>query len=265
MTVVRPAACRGSTRRNVFPSDFDGILAGAPVFSLREMIWQYRNIQKAIAETPLSREKLELLGDIILSRYDEADGVKDGVIGNPPAVDFDPQKDLPRMTNTDQGFTDDEIDTLTVIYGPTRIGGTEIYPRTVIGGEFPGLAYADGNYTPAAPQSAWEGRAVPDTSGGLEQKLIVQSWFRHLAFETDDPDRDWRELDPVQDYPRTVQSGQIFNATDPDLRPFHRRGGKMIIYHGWADFGINPMRTVEYYRGGRSCWAMKLPGFCSYT
>ena len=239
---------QGFNEAQRFPTDFDGILAGAPVFSLREMIWQYRNIQKAIAETPLSREKLELLGDIILSRYDEADGVKDGVIGNPPAVDFDPQKDLPRMTNTDQGFTDDEIDTLTVIYGPTRIGGMEIYPRTVIGGEFPGLAYADGNYTPAAPQSAWEGRAVPDTSGGLEQKLIVQSWFRHLAFETDDPDRDWRGLDPVQDYPRTVQSGQIFNATDPDLRPFHRRGGKMIIYHGWADFGINPMRTVEYYR-----------------
>ena len=150
---------QGFSEAQRFPADFDGILAGAPVFSLREMIWQYWNIQKAIAETPLSREKLELLGDIILSRYDEADGVKDGVIGNPPAVEFNPQRDLPRMTKTNRGFTDDEINTLTVIYGPTRIGDTEIYPRTVIGGEFPGLAYANDNYTPAAPQSAWEGRA----------------------------------------------------------------------------------------------------------
>ena len=238
---------QGFNEAQRFPADFDGILAGAPVFSLREMIWQYRNIQKAVAEAPLSREKLELLGDIILERYDEADGVKDGVIGNPPAVDFDPQRDLPRIQATQQGFTDDEINTLAVIYGPTFIGKTEIYPRTVIGGEFPGLAYTDGTYTPVAPQSAWDGRAVPDSKGGLGQSFIVQSWFRYLAFETDDADRDWRELDPERDYPRTLQSGLIFNATDPDLRPFQRRGGKMIIYHGWADFGINPMRSVEYY------------------
>ena len=239
---------QGFNEAQRFPADFDGILAGAPVFSLREMIWQYWNIQKAIAETPLSREKLELLGKFILKRYDEADGVKDGVIGNPPAVDFDPQRDLPRMTERHRGFTDDEINTLAVIYGPTRIGETEIYPRIVIGGEFPGIAYADGTYTPVAPQSAWEGRALPDSNGGLEQKLIVSSWFRYLAFETDSSNRDWRELDLVRDYPRTLQSGLIFNATDPDLRPFLRHGGKMIIYHGWADFGINPMRTVEYYR-----------------
>ena len=239
---------QGFNEAQRFPADFDGILAGAPVFSLREMIWQYWNIQKAIAETPLSRDKLEMLGDFILDRYDETDGVRDGVIGNPPAVDFDPQRDLPRMKGTHQGFTHDEINTLAVIYGTTYIRGTEIYPRTVIGGEFPGIAYAAGSYTPVAPQSAWEGRAVPDSKGGLEQKLIIDSWFRHLAFEMDDAERDWMELDPVRDYPRTVQSGLIFNATDPDLRPFHQHGGKMIIYHGWADFGVNPMRTIEYYR-----------------
>ena len=252
---------QGFNEAQRFPADFDGILAGAPVFSLREMIWQYWNIQKAIAETPLSREKLALLGDIILTRYDEADGVKDGVIGNPPAVDFDPQRDLPRMKGTQQGFTDAEINTLAVIYGPTFIGNTEIYPRTVIGGEFPGLAYADGTYTPVAPQSAWDGRAVPDSKGGLGQSFIVKSWFQYLAFETDDAGRDWRELDPERDYPRTLQSGLIFNATDPDLRPFQRRGGKMIIYHGWADFGINPMRTVEYYREVAAVSGAEISGF----
>ena len=252
---------QGFNEAQRFPADFDGILAGAPVFSLREMIWQYWNIQKAIAETPLPREKLEMLGDFILDRYDEADGARDGVIGNPPAVDFDPQRDLPRMKGTQPGFTDDEINTLAVIYGPTRIGGSEIYPRTVIGGEFPGLAYADDTYTPVAAQSAWDGRAVPDSKGGLGQKLIVKSWFQDLAFETDDSQRDWQELDPERDYPRTVQSGLIFNATDPDLRSFHRRGGKIIIYHGWADFGINPMRTVEYYRQVAALLGDEISGF----
>ena len=99
-----------------------------------------------------------------------------------------------------------------------------------------------------APQSAWEGRVVPDSEGELEQPLILESWFRYLAFEADDSELDWRELEPERDLARMEQSMRIFNAADPDLRPFHQRGGKMIIYHGWADFGINPLQTVEYFR-----------------
>ncbi len=239
---------QGFNEAQRFPDDFDGILAGAPVFSLKEMIWQYWKNHKALAETPLSREKLKMLGDIVLGLFDEADGVKDSVIGNPLAVDFDPQRDLPRASVEQQGFTDDEIKMLNVIYGPTYVGDTKIYPGTVIGGEFPGLTYADGTYTPVASQSAWEGRVVPDSQGGLEQPLILESWFRYLAFEADDSELDWRGLDPRRDLARTEQSGRIFNATDPDLGPFHRSGGKMIIYHGWADFGINPLRTVEYFQ-----------------
>ena len=238
---------QGFNEAQRFPADFDGILAGAPVFSLREMIWQYWKNQKAIVESPLSREKLKMLGDLVLRLFDEIDGIKDGVIGNPLAVDFDPQRDLPRASTERQGFTNDEIKVLSVIYGPTYIGDAEIYPGIVTGGEFPGLAYVDGTFTPIAPQSAWEGRVVPDSQGRLGQQSIVESWFRHLAFETDDSELDWKTLDPERDFVRTEQSGRIFNATDPDLRPFHERGGKMIIYHGWADFGINPLSTVEYF------------------
>ena len=239
---------QGFNEAQRFPADFDGILAGAPVFSIREMVWQYWKNQKAIVETPLSREKLKLLGDVILSLFDEADGVTDGVIGNPLALDFDPQRDLPRTDGDGRGFTDDEIDMLTAIYGPTYVGDVEIYPRTVVGGEFPGLHYAGGTYSPVAPHSPWEGRALPDSQGRLEQRLILESWFRYLAFEADDSELDWRELDPERDLARMVQSGQIFNATDPDLSTFRQRGGKMIIYHGWADFGVNPLRTVEYFQ-----------------
>ena len=238
---------QGFNEAQRFPDDFDGILAGAPVFSLREMIWQYWKNHKAIVETPLSREKLKMLGDIVLRLFDEADGVKDGVIGNPLTVDFDPQRDLPRASMERRGFTDDEIKVLSVIYGPTYIGDAEIYPGIVIGGEFPGTAYVEGTYRPIASQSMWAGRVVPDSQGRLGQQSILESWFRYLAFETDDSELDWRALNPERDLARTEQSGRIFNATDPDLRPFHQRGGKMIIYHGWADFGINPRRTVEYF------------------
>ena len=239
---------QGFSEAQRFPSDFDGILAGAPVFSLREMIWQYWKNHMALLATPLSREKLKMLGGIVLSLFDEADGANDGVIGNPLTVDFDPQRDLPRASGEQPGFTDDEIKMLSVIYGPTYVGDMKIYPRIVIGGEFPGLTYIDGTYTPVASQSAWSGHVVADIQGGLEQPLILESWFRYLAFAADDSELDWRGLDPRQDLSRMEQSGRIFNATDPDLTRFQRRGGKMIIYHGWADFGVNPLRTVEYFQ-----------------
>jgi feruloyl esterase len=233
---------QGFSEAQRFPDDFDGILAGAPVFSLKEMMWQYWKNHKALIATPLTREKLELLGKIILSRHDMDDGVRDGVIGNPLAVDFDAQRDLPRASESQRGFTDDEIRMLDTLYGATIVSDEKIYPATPVGGEFGDIDELNGTVSP----SAWEGRVVPDSSGQMEQPDILASWFRYLAFEEDDPDLDWTTLNPEQDLARTDQS-DVFNATNPNLQPFQQAGGKMIIYHGWADFGVNPLRTIEYF------------------
>jgi feruloyl esterase len=40
---------------------------------------------------------------------------------------------------------------------------------------------------------------------------------------------------------------RIFDATNPDLTPFTRRGGKLIMYQGWAEPGIPPGYAVTYY------------------
>ena len=37
------------------------------------------------------------------------------------------------------------------------------------------------------------------------------------------------------------------NAMDPDLSAFARRGGKLILYHGWADGIISPVGSIDYY------------------
>jgi len=38
------------------------------------------------------------------------------------------------------------------------------------------------------------------------------------------------------------QLGGIYNATDPDLSAFAANGGKLIIYHSWADQAISALR-----------------------
>lgn len=230
-----------------FPEDFDGILAGAPVFNMSSMMWQYRENHLAIAETPISREKLRLLGQRLLELFDAQDGVVDGVIGDPLAVDFVPSRDLPQSTLESEGFTQAELAVLDIIYSPTIIAGKEVYPRTVVSGEIPGQAYAEGTYSEVAPRSAWEGRIVPDAEGSLGQPFLLDSWFRNLAFEVDDQERRWQDLDPVEGLSHGARASRIFDATDTDLEAFRARGGKMMVYHGWADFGINPMRTVEYF------------------
>ena len=40
--------------------------------------------------------------------------------------------------------------------------------------------------------------------------------------------------------------GPIINSTEPDLRNFRALGGKLIMYHGWADQAINPGNSVDY-------------------
>src|SRR5882757_2626046 len=45
-----------------------------------------------------------------------------------------------------------------------------------------------------------------------------------------------------------AKTAHALNATDPDLRRFAARGGKLILYHGWNDPAISALNTVDYYR-----------------
>jgi feruloyl esterase len=59
-------------------------------------------------------------------------------------------------------------------------------------------------------------------------------------FRTFDPDRDTKAADE--------RGAQALDATDPDLSAFQKRGGRLILYHGWSDAAISPASSVEYYQ-----------------
>lgn len=58
------------------------------------------------------------------------------------------------------------------------------------------------------------------------------------------PRRAFAEFSAVPD---TSFMASIMNATDADLQEVHRDGKKIILWHGWADVGLNPLRTIAYF------------------
>src|SRR5262249_19007527 len=46
----------------------------------------------------------------------------------------------------------------------------------------------------------------------------------------------------------SAEAGTILNAESVDLSAFKARGGKLIIWHGWADPALNAESTINYYR-----------------
>jgi feruloyl esterase len=78
------------------------------------------------------------------------------------------------------------------------------------------------------------------------QHAFGQGFFADMMFQ--DPAWDYKKFDFDRDMKSTDDKmGPIFNATDANLDKFKKRGGKLIIYHGWSDAAISPLNTVNYY------------------
>jgi feruloyl esterase len=54
-------------------------------------------------------------------------------------------------------------------------------------------------------------------------------------------------FDLEEDLALAVRNAGFIEASDPDLAKFKARGGKLLLYHGWADPGPAPENTINYY------------------
>ena len=77
--------------------------------------------------------------------------------------------------------------------------------------------------------------------------LFAETFFRYLAFSKKDPNFQLKQLDFDRDAPRLEWIAQVLNATDTDLAGFRDRGGKLLMWFGWADPALNRLMGVEYY------------------
>ena len=259
-----------------FPYDYDGIVGGAPVnyYTLVNVahIWM---LQKTFENNfagnlafdadgdgvPESLTKMNMLHQAVINKCDADDGIQDGVIDDPTACDFRPQRDLPGMhcrggENGDACFTELQMKVINDIYrGPYDSNG-----RTLYKGYSPGSEYG------------WATAVIPWAGNNMHpSRLNISSdQFNYIFYDEDpgvvppdvgdvsysldksgeQPEYGWWEFsmdDVTAGRGRTMMS--ILDATDPDLKRFLMTNqGKLILYHGWNDTSPHPEPTLDYYK-----------------
>ncbi|KAI9932863.1 hypothetical protein ASPWEDRAFT_101835 [Aspergillus wentii DTO 134E9] len=224
---------QGLKSLQMFPEDFDGVLAGACAWWTSHM--QNWDLKVATYNLPnnashhITEELMDVLGAEVLRQCDAVDGLKDNIITNGYACDFRPETllcDSP-TANTSTCFNADQIDTVKKIYGGwIDVNQTFVFPSIAYGAE---SQLAQMIMTDDDEQDSPSGIAYP------------------RDFIYNDPDWPWQNLD--------LETIQLSDKLDPgnataddfDLRPFMKRGGKLIHYHGFADGEIPTSSSIYFY------------------
>jgi Tannase and feruloyl esterase len=210
-----------------YPEDYDGIVAGAaayhPTHLQAEQIWTAIVGQRA-PDAGLTAEQLPLLNAAVLASCDTLDGVADGVVENPAQCAFDPRELVCETGQTAGCLSPAQAETARRIYaGPTTAAGESLFPGVARGSEL-----------------GWNDRVT-----GEPISLAVDT-YRYLVYA--DARWDYRHFDPERSIPDAMTKiASIMNSTDPNIEPFLAHGGKLLLYHGWNDFGVPPLASVRYY------------------
>jgi feruloyl esterase len=237
-----------------FPEDFDGIIAGAPVLNFSGTMAGYACSVQALAAAPIPYAKLPLLADRIYAGCDAKDGLQDGLIDDPRRCDFRPSRDLtrcPEGTDRQDCFTPAQIGTLEKIYGDVVSRGRRIFPGWPVGAE---IAGPNG-------RSGWDNWIVREAGGQTISASFAESFFRYMAFPEKDPKFDLSKFDLEKDPARLEWIGSVLDATDTDLRRYQGRGGKLLMYFGWADQALNAQMGADYYESVLARMGASTAGF----
>jgi feruloyl esterase len=259
-----------------FPEDFDGIVAGAPVFDYAAVnithVWLAQRMFKDgyagnLAfdrdgdKVPESLTKWELLRDAVLAKCDTRDGIRDGLLEDPLACDFKPEVDLARHAcpgdvNGDNCFTKRQIQIIGDFYrGPYDSRGRSIRKGFAPGSEFEWndgrIAHKENNMLPRDLGYGIDhfNYLFYEKSPGVPPPVVNDVTFP-LDKKANPPEYAWWEFN-ADDMTagRGAFMAAILEATDTDLSRFLvRRKGKLLLYHGWGDSVVSPEPTLDYYK-----------------
>lgn len=222
-----------------YPEMFDGIISGAPAMDYTglvatKMAWLVQANTAKDGSQIITHAEVPLIAEAVASQCDAVDGTEDGLIADPRQCDVD----LTGLTCQSESATDclTPLQQATLArwrQGPVNAKGEQLYPGGIPEGSEPfWWLWLTGNADGA-------GRLVP---------AFVTDFGRYMAF-AEDPGPEWTpaDFDFATDVTRLETMAEVYNGDDPDISAFRAAGGKMIVYHGWADAIVTPYKTVNWH------------------
>ena len=208
-----------------FPEDFDAASVGAPANPHVHLhaAGVERSLELMKNNAPLTQAKVETLHKAVMDSCDALDGVKDGIISNPEKCHYDPSALLCKAADGPTCLTAGELETVKIVFGDVKTKKGEVIWT---------------GYPPGTELQVGSLRTVPTGPGG------VWDVIRILGHQ--DKDYDWHNFDLDTEVAQADKAG--IDVLTYDLSAFKAHGGKLLLYHGWADSSIPPGHTVLYYK-----------------
>jgi feruloyl esterase len=217
-----------------YPQDYDGIVSAAPAINWNRFHVQHLwgPVVMNAANNPVPACKLAAATAAAVNACDGIDGVTDGVIEDPKRCSYDPKPLVGTSAGECGAFTQADVDVIRKLWeGPRREDGSFMWYGLPRGADLNAL---------------WSSRGTPLRPVPFG---ISMDWFRY--FLSQDPAFDGNTVTPAgleRFWDQSVeQYGIVIGTDNPDLTAFRDRGGKAIVWHGWADQLISAEGTVDYY------------------
>lgn len=221
-----------------YPTYFDGIVSGDPAMRTGYSnigLTYARNAFAAIAPKDASGKPepakdfspgdKKLLADAIMKSCDDKDGLKDGMIFNTEACQFDPAVLKCKGPKTDSCLTEQQVGALHKAFsGPKDSHGNDVYAR------FPwdtGYILSAGS-GPFAVFSSFLPTEGPSVIAAVQPRADLT-------------------IDQMVAGVEANESQTLTDTTWTNLSSFSEHGGKLIFYHGTSDPVFSPFDTLAYY------------------
>lgn len=231
----------------LWPDDYDGVLGAYAGWNQVQLDLQFVRVSEAQYSKGgfLPRSKTRLVAGKVMQACDTQDGVKDGMISNPSGCHFDlvslacPASHggrsclTPNQLRTFQVFATEQRTSKPLYHGVQSIPGYNITSGTDLTGDMGLLHFPLHSPIVFLNSFYW---------------IIADGVVRF--FLTGDPRFNALKLDPTTGgaYSRDLLPQSIASdASDADLAPFERHGGKFLMLHGTADGVIPTNASVQFY------------------
>jgi feruloyl esterase len=223
--------CSGGGREGLlqaarYPDEFDGVIAGDPA-NVRRNAWALWLANQTFkdADALIPPAKYPMIHRAVLEACDARDGLKDGLIDEPTLCHIDFKSLECKSSDGPDCLTPRQVQSAQTILTPASTPrGEVLFPRLEPGTEM-----------------RWARLA-----GGPNPGELFLDQFRYLVYQ--DPNWDWRTFDLVRDAARANAINKGIDELDPRLAAFAKHGGKLLIYHGWADEQVAPGSSIEFYK-----------------